>query len=76
MKEDITKKTFILTDGCMWEMNKQQGKSAPHAIEVVDIDTGQVRYIKSGSKIKFVAGDITVGRSQEEYNRQTEKNEK
>lgn len=64
-KENI----FILTDGCMWEKNKQEGTSFPHAIEVVDAETGQVRYIKSGSRIKFVEGEITEGRSQEAYNK-------
>ena len=72
MKKD-TEKTFLLTDGCMWEMNKKQGTSAPHAIEVVDIETGAVQFIKSGSKIKFIEGDITEGRSQEKYNKYSEK---
>ena len=61
----------LLTDGCMWEMNKQNGTSHPHAIEVVDIETGQVRYIKSGSKITFVEGEITDSRDQASYNSQT-----
>jgi len=65
-----TNKTFLLTDGCMWEMNKQNGTSAPHAIEVVDVETGQVRYIKSGSKIMFVEGEITESRDQKAYNKQ------
>jgi hypothetical protein len=43
---ELKNKTFIITDACMWEMNKQLGMSAPHAIEVVDIETGQVRFIK------------------------------
>jgi len=59
---------FIVTDGCMWEQNKQHGTYHPHAIEVVDTVTGQVRYIKSGAIIKFVQGEITDGRSQESYN--------
>ena len=65
---DETERIFILTDGCMWEQNKKQGSFHPHAIEVVDVETGQMRYIKSGAKIKFVEGDITVGRDQELYN--------
>lgn len=69
MKKD-TEKTFILTDGCMWEMNKQSGKSAPHAIEVVDSETGAIRFIKSGSRIAFIEGEISLGRSQEIYNEQ------
>ncbi len=67
---DDTKRTFLLTDGCMWEMNKKKGAYAPHAIEVVDMETGQVRYIKSGAQIRFVEGDITEGRDQETYNKQ------
>lgn len=63
-------KVFLLTDGCMWEMNKKQGSFHPHAIEVVDIETGQVRYIKSGSKIALIDGYITAGRDQEKYNKQ------
>lgn len=70
-KQNDTQKTFILTDGCMWEMNKQNGGAAPHAIEVVDIETGAVRYIKSGSRITFLGGEITPGRDQKTYNRQT-----
>ena len=62
--------TFILTDGCLWEMNKKGGTYHPHAIEVFDPLTGQVRYIKSGSKIRFVTGEITPARDQENYNKQ------
>lgn len=54
----------------MWEMNKQNGSSHAHAIEVVDVATGAVRYIKSGSRIAFVDGEITEGRNQEAYNTQ------
>lgn len=54
----------------MWEMNKKNETYHPHAIEVVDPETGQVRYIKSGSKISFVDGEISEGRSQENYNKQ------
>lgn len=64
-------KIFILTDGCMWEKNKQEKTFFPHAIEVVDIETGQVRYIKSGSKIKFVDGQMTEARDQKSYNNYT-----
>lgn len=66
-----TEKTLLLTDGCMWEMNKQNDQSNPHAIEVVELETGAVRYIKCGAKIKFVEGDITKARDQKSYNRQT-----
>lgn len=60
---------FLLTDSCMWEMNMKNGTENPHAIEVVDLKTGQVRYIKSGSTIKFVEGCITATRDQESYNK-------
>lgn len=60
---------FLLTDGCMWEKNKKDSTAHPHAIEVVDTETGAVRYIKSGSKISFVEGEITATRDQEIYNK-------
>lgn len=66
MKHD---EIYILTDGCMWEKNKEEGTFFPHAIEVVDSKTGQVRYIKSGSRIAFLEGEITITRSQETYNK-------
>lgn len=69
----IQKKTFVLTDSCMWEKNKQDGTNHPHAIEVVDLETGEVRFIKSGSQIKFVNGNISEGRNQEDYNLLTPK---
>ena len=62
-------KVFILTDGCMWEKNKQEGTRFPHSIEVVDIETGAVHFIRSGAKIALLDGDITEARSQEEYNK-------
>lgn len=62
--------TFLVTDGCCWEQNKQNGTAYPHAIEVVDVATGQVRYIKSGSRIQFIEGEITEARDQAAYNKQ------
>ncbi len=61
-------KIYLLTDGCLWEINKQNGNEHPHAVEVVDLETGAVRYIKSGSRIKFVEGEISDIRTQEAYN--------
>jgi len=61
---------FIITDGCVWEQNKQNKTFYPHGMEVVDIETGQVRYIRSGSKIKFIDGHITESRDQETYNKE------
>lgn len=62
--------TFIVTDSCMWEKNKQDGTRAPHAIQVTDEKTGQTRYILTGSRIKFIEGDISQVFSQEQYNDQ------
>jgi hypothetical protein len=60
---------YLVTDGCMWEANKRNGTSHAHAIEVVDTETGAVRYIKSGSRITFVEGEISDLRTQEAYNK-------
>lgn len=64
-------KVYLLTDGCMWEANKKNGTAHPHAVEVVDIETGQVVYIRSGSRIAFIEGHITDIRTQEAYNKAT-----
>lgn len=70
MKED-TEKTFIVTDSCMWEANKQNGVNrSEHLIEVIDEETGQTRYIATGARIKFVSGNITEPFTQEMYNNQ------
>jgi hypothetical protein len=69
---DIQARTFIVTDACQWEANKEGGAYHPHAIEVVDVETGQVRMIASGAKIKFVEGGITSSRTQDEYNQMKE----
>ncbi|MFA6095898.1 MAG: hypothetical protein WC767_03610 [Candidatus Paceibacterota bacterium] len=65
-----TEKTFIVTDSCMWERQKVEGTRHPHAIEVIDEKTGQVRFISSGSRVKFVSGSITESLNQEVYNKQ------
>lgn len=67
-KDDTKERVFIVTDACLWEMNKQAGSYHPHAIEVVDTETGQVRYIQSGAKIQLVDGIISKGREQDDYN--------
>lgn len=72
-QNELTQRKFLLTDGCMWEMNKKGGTFYPHAIEVVDMETGQVRFISSGSVITFVEGNITETRDQNSYNKQTPK---
>lgn len=65
------KEIYIVTDGCMWEQNKKNSTYHPHAIEVVNIKTGQVQYIKSGARITFKEGEITDLRTQETYNKAT-----
>ena len=60
---------YLLTDGCFWEINKQIGNEHPHSMEVVNLKTGAVRYITSGSRIKFVEGEITDIRTQAGYNK-------
>lgn len=67
-EDDPRSRTFLLTDACLWEAQKANGTFHPHAIEVVDVDTGQVRYIESGARIKFVEGSISEGRDQNKYN--------
>lgn len=71
--ETEDEKIYILTDGCMWEINKQMGNEHPHSIEVVDLETGSVRYIKSGSRIAFIEGTITDIRTQVAYNKKEKK---
>lgn len=66
-------KIYMLTDGCLWELNKQTGNEHPHSVEVVDLETGAVRYIKSGSRISFIDGEISDLRTQEAYNKATQK---
>ena len=59
----------------MWEANKKNKTFFPHAAEVVDIETGAVHYIKSGSKIAFIEGTITDRSTQKTYNEATEERE-
>lgn len=67
----MNEKIFILTDSCMWEANKQnKTKRSSHAVQVIDADTGQVRYINSGSKITLIEGQITQIQTQEQYNQE------
>lgn len=62
-------KIYLLTDGCIWEINKETGNEHPHSVEVVDLETGAIRYIKSGSRIKFIEGEISDIRTQKAYNK-------
>lgn len=62
-------KKFLLTNYCAWEGNKKNKTSHQHAVQVVDMETGEVRFIRSGSIISFVDGFITETQTQEEYNK-------
>lgn len=66
--QGMTEKTFILTDMCMWEKNRQEGDMSDHAIIVIDEATGQMHVIDGGSKIKFIEGKISEPMNQERYN--------
>jgi hypothetical protein len=70
-KKNYAKKVFLLTDICMWEKNKQEGTHAPHAVQAIDVKTGQSFFINSGSRIRFVDGEITEPLSQDEYNKRS-----
>ena len=71
----MNERVYLLTDGCGWEINKQTGNEHPHSIEVVDIETGAVRYITSGSRIKFIEGKISDLRTQAAYNKEAQRTE-
>ena len=71
----MNEKVYLLTDGCAWEINRQTGNEHPHSIEVVDLETGAVRYIKSGSRIKFLEGEISDIRTQASYNEKVQEAE-
>lgn len=45
-------KKYLLTDSCFYYERK--AKRSPHVIEVVDMDTGSVKKLKSGSVIRII----------------------
>ena len=53
-------KEYILTDDCFWDSNPPQDynifdpKRKPHAVSLVEKDTGTVVMLKSGSIIKVI----------------------
>lgn len=59
-KKSLNGRTFMLTDQCFYQEDNNEkdynpdNRRKPHAISVVDIDTGTIRLIKSGSMIKVV----------------------
>ena len=46
------KRKYILTDSCFFYEGKQ--KRVPHWIEIVDVENGNVKKLKSGSVIQVV----------------------
>lgn len=46
------RKKYILTDSCFYYESKK--KRSPHTVEVVDLKTGNVKKLKSGSIIMVV----------------------
>lgn len=59
-KEPLEDKEYILTDFCFWETNPPEDynpldpKRKPHSIQLVDVETGTVALLPSGSIIKVV----------------------
>ena len=47
------KRKYILTDSCFFYENKGK-KRVPHWIEIVDVENGNVKKLKSGSVIQVV----------------------
>jgi hypothetical protein len=56
----LAEKTYMVTDQCFWETNKPENynpldpKRAPHAITLVDVETGSIVLLKSGSIIQVI----------------------
>lgn len=55
----MNKKRYLITDSCHWFENPKKGynpnpKRTPHSIEVVDLDTGTIVELRSGSIIQIV----------------------
>lgn len=56
----LHKKRYMVTDQCMWETSKLENynpldpKRAPHALTLVDVETGSIAFLKSGSIIQVV----------------------
>lgn len=56
----LFEKQYMVTDQCFWESEKPENynpldpKRAPHAITLVDIETGTIALLESGSIIKVI----------------------
>lgn len=56
----LKRKRYLLTDQCFWEQhpppdyNPLDPKRTPHAVSIVDVDTGTVVILNSGSIIEVI----------------------
>lgn len=57
----LENKQYLITDFCFWEQNAPKDynpldpKRRPHSIQLIDVETGTVALLKSGSIIKIIA---------------------
>ena len=49
----MTKARYIVTDSCFYYEKKGEQR-VPHTIEVVNLETGSVKKLKSGSIIRII----------------------
>lgn len=49
-------KKYLVTNNCYW-YPKKGTKRTPHYFEVVDMETGEVKHIKSGAIIQLIRGE-------------------
>lgn len=56
----IHEKEYLITDQCFWETNPPENynpldpKRTPHSVTLVDVETGSIALLKSGSIIKVI----------------------
>jgi hypothetical protein len=56
----LPEKRYLVTDQCFWMTNKPKNynpldpKRAPHSIQLVDVETGTIVNLQSGSIIKVI----------------------
>ena len=56
----LKEKRYMVTDQCMWESAKMENynpldpKRTPHALTLVDMETGSIAFLKSGSIIQVI----------------------
>ena len=50
----MSRKRYMVTDSCFFYEGKKKRGRSPHVIELVDIKTGSVKKLKSGSVITII----------------------